>query len=186
MQNSDINMEIATRIRELRELKEVSVEAMAAALDVPVPAYQKMESGSEDISASRLNEIAHQLGVDLALLLTGKESRMSTFTVTRAGQGVTIQRRKEYQYQALAANFSNKRAEPFVVVCPPTPEGAPVPVNSHPGQEIDYVLEGQLKVVVCGNEVVLNPGDTIYYDSGNPHGMVAVGGQPARFIAIIL
>ena len=186
MQNNDINMEIASRIRELRELKEIKAETVAAALGVDPAAYLKMESGSEDISASRLNEIAHQLGVDLSLLLTGKESRMSTFTVTRAGQGVTIQRRKEYQYQALAANFTGKRAEPFVVVVPPTPEGTPVPVNSHPGQEMDYMLEGQLKVVVCGNEVVLNPGDTIYYDSSNPHGMVAVGGQPARFIAIIL
>ena len=183
--NNDINSEIAARIRELRELREITPEDMAAKLEVSLPVYEKMESGTDDISASRLNEIAHHLGVDLSLLLTGRESRMSTFTVTRAGQGVSIARRKEYQYQALAANFSNKRAEPFVVVCPPSKDGT-VPVNSHPGQEMDYILEGQLKVVVCGNEVVLNPGDTIYYDSGHPHGMVAVGDKPARFIAIIL
>ncbi len=186
MENTaDINREIAERIRELRELRELSTAHMASVLGLSEEAYRTLESGTEDISASRLNDIAHELRVDLALLLTGKESRMSTFTVTRAGQGVSVARRKQYQYQQLAANFTGKKIEPFIVTCPAKGEDASVALNSHPGQEMDYILEGTLKVVVCGNEIILHPGDTIYYDSSNPHGMAAIGDQPAKFIAII-
>lgn len=183
---NQINQEIADRIRELRELKEMSVDQMAQALSVTPERYQVLESGSEDISASKLNQIAQLFNVDLALLLTGKESRMNTFTVTRAGKGVTVERRKQYQYQALAANFTGKHGEPFLVTCPAKGEDAAVSLNTHPGQEMDYILEGCLKVVICGNEIILNPGDTIFFDSSHPHGMAALGNSPAKFIAIIM
>ena len=184
--NSELNQEIASRIHELRELNEISEEEMAKKLNVDVPRYRVLESGTEDISASLLNEIAHLLRVDLALLLTGKESRMNTFTVTRAGKGISVQRRHQYQYQSLAGNFSGKKAEPFLVTCPVSGEKAEVSLNRHPGQEMDYVLEGDLKVVVCGNTTILHPGDCIFYDSSYPHGMAAVGDKPAKFIAIIM
>ena len=184
--SQDLNNEIATRIRELRQLQELTTAQVAEKLGVEESVYVKMESGSEDLSVSCLNEISQILEVELSLLLTGKESRMSSFAVTRAGKGVRVNRRKQYQYDELVPNFKGKFIEPLLVTCPSKGEDASVALNSHPGQEMDYVLEGTLKVVVCGNEIILNPGDTIYYDSNNPHGMAAVGDKPAKFIAIIM
>lgn len=184
--SQDFNQEIAARIRELRELQETPACEMASKLGLTEERYKVIESGTEDLSASLLNEIAQILHVDLSLLLTGKESRMNSFAVTRAGKGFRVERRKQYQYESLVSNFKGKRIEPFVVTCPSNGEAAEVSLNSHPGQEMDYILEGTLKVVVCGNEVILNPGDTIYFDSSNPHGMAAVGETPAKFIAIIM
>jgi len=178
--------DIATRVRELRELSDVSLSEMASQLDVSESYLASYEAGNEDISASKLYEIAKILGVDLSLLLTGEDPRMNIFTVTRSGQGVIVDRRREYKYQALAANFVNKKAEPFLVTVPVSAPDAPVAQNVHPGQEWDYMLEGTLKVVIHGNEVILNPGDCIFYDSNNAHGMVAIGDKPAKFIAIIM
>lgn len=178
--------DIATRVKELRELSDVSLAELAAKLEVEESYLASYEAGNEDISASKLYEIAQILGVDLALLLTGEAPKMDVFSVTRAGKGVIVDRRREYRYQALAANFTNKKAEPFLVTVPVTPADAPVAQNSHPGQEMDYMLDGTLKVVIRGNEIILNPGDCIYYDSNNPHGMAAVGDKPAKFIAIIM
>ena len=177
--------EIAARIKELRELSGFSVKEMADCIQASEEYYLSCEAGNEDISASRLYEIAQKFNVDLALLLTGKSPRMNSFTVTRAGKGVKVDRRKEYEYQSLAANFIGKKAEPFLVTVPVCQDGK-ISLNSHEGQEMDYMLSGKLKVVVCGNEVVLEAGDCIYYDSSNPHGMIAVGGEPAHFLAIIL
>lgn len=178
--------EIAVRIKELRELSGISQVEMAQCIGVSEEYYQSYESGNEDISASSLYEIAQKLGVDLALLLTGSVPRMNTFSVTRKGKGVQVERRKQYQYQALAANFTNKKSEPFLVTVPPRGDDAEVALNQHPGQEMDYMLEGRLKIVVCGNEIILSEGDCIYYDSSYPHGMVALGDQPAKFIALIM
>ena len=178
--------DIAARVKELRELSNLSLPDMASRLQVGESYLRSFEAGKEDISASKLNEIAQILDVDLALLLTGKAPRMDVFTVTRAGKGVSVERRRQYQYQALAANFSNKKAEPFLVTVAPKGEDAEVSLNSHPGQEMDFILEGTLKIVIHGNEVILNPGDCIFYDSSNPHGMAALGTAPAKFIAIII
>ncbi|MEG2702741.1 MAG: cupin domain-containing protein, partial [Clostridia bacterium] len=57
--------------------------------------------------------------------------------------------------------------------------------HSHEGQEFDYVLAGTLKIVLGGNELYLQEGDSVYYDSGLAHAMYAVEGD-CRFIAVVI
>ncbi|SFM27548.1 helix-turn-helix domain-containing protein [Methanolobus profundi] len=178
--------EIAARVRELRDISDISVEEMAKELELPVDTYSRYENGEEDIPASILLEIAQHLNVDMSVLLTGEAPRMRVFSVTRKDKGVSAERRKDYKYQNIAANFAHKKAEPFVVRVDPKSEGTPVSMNSHPGQEFDYVLEGTLKVIIHGNELVLEEGDSIFFDSSYEHGMQSVGGKPAKFLAVIL
>lgn len=178
--------EIASRVRELRELSEISAEKMAEYLQVSDETYEKYENGTEDIPASVLFEIAHRLQVDMATLLTGEEPRMNIFTVTRNGKGVSVERRKQYKYQNLAEKFIHKKAEFFVVTVEPKPQGMKPDTNSHPGQEFNYVLEGSLKVYIHNNEIILNEGDSIYFDSSYEHAMEALEGEPARFLAVIM
>jgi quercetin dioxygenase-like cupin family protein len=178
--------EIASRVRELRELSEISSEKMADYLQVSKDTYEKYENGTEDIPASILFEIAHMLQVDMATLLTGEEPRMNIFTVTRDGKGVNVERRKQYKYQNLAEKFIHKKAEFFIVTVEPKPEGTKPDTNSHPGQEFNYVLEGSLKVYIHNNEIILNEEDSIYFDSNYQHAMKAMNGKPAKFLAVIM
>ncbi|MBC7085825.1 MAG: cupin domain-containing protein [Methanomethylovorans sp.] len=178
--------EIATRIKELREISNISVEEMASRLNIDAATYRNYEAGETDIPASILYEISNELKVDMSVLLKGEDPRMHIFTVTRKDRGIAVERRKEYKYQSLAANFVHKKAEPFVVKVEPKPEGTQISMNSHPGQEFDFVLEGSLKVVIYNNEIVLEEGDSIFFDSNYPHGMAAVGGKSAKFLAVIM
>jgi len=177
--------EIASRVRELREISEVTVEHMATVLNLPIMTYQRYENGSEDIPASILCKIAAELKVDTGLLLTGEAPRMHLFTVTRRGKGVEVERRRQYKYQSLAANFSHKKAEPFLVTIHPASTTAPPDLNSHPGQEFNYLLSGRLKIFIHNHEIVLEEGDSIYFDAGCPHAMAALDGTTAQFLAII-
>jgi quercetin dioxygenase-like cupin family protein len=178
--------EIAGRVRELRELSDVSIKEMAEYLKVSDEIYQKYENGTEDIPASLLFEIAHKLRVDMATLLTGEEPRMNIFTLTRDGKGVGVERRRQYAYQNLAEKFIHKKAEFFIVSVEPKPEGTRPEKNSHAGQEFNYVLDGTLKVYIHDNEIVLNKGDSIYFDSNYEHAMEAMDGKSAKFLAVIL
>lgn len=178
--------EIADRVRELRELSDFTVKDMAEYLQVSDETYGKYEDGTEDIPASMLFEIAHKLRVDMATLLTGEEPRMNIFTVTRDEKGVNVERRKQYKYQNLAEKFIHKKAEFFVVTVEPKPYGSKPETNSHPGQEFNYVLEGSLKVYIHNNEIILNDGDSIYFDSTYEHAMEAMEGKPAKFLAVIM
>ncbi len=68
----------------------------------------------------------------------------------------------------------------------PDPEDTPIDFNTHPGQEFNYVVEGTLKIVIDNHELILNEGDSLYFDSNYKHGMKALNGKPAKFLAIIL
>ncbi len=176
--------EIGSRLRELRELSKVTAEEMAEHLKVPADTYIAYEEGRLDISASKLIEIARKFDVDLDLLLTGKEPKMNIFTIARKGVGDEVDRRSQYRYQSLAGKFAHKKAEPFIVTIEPRDEK---PLEySHPGQEFEYVLEGTLKIHIHDNEVVLNAGDSIFFDSSYKHGMEALDGKPVKILAVVM
>jgi mannose-6-phosphate isomerase-like protein (cupin superfamily) len=178
--------EIAARVRVLREIEEISVETLAQELSVDPAAYGRWEAGEEDFPIGVLVEIAARFKVDLTELVSGEPSRLKTYCLTRADNAPEVSRRPMYTYWNLAANFHRKKGEPFLVEVNPDTETKPLSLNTHPGQEFDYVLEGRLLISVGGHESELGPGDCIYYDSNEPHGMKARGGKRARFLAMVL
>ena len=178
--------EIALRISELRELSEIGADEMAQYLNIPIETYKQYEEGIHDIPASILYEIAHNLNVDMGLLLTGEETRMHIFAVTRKGKGVKVDRRKQYKYENLAEKFIHKKAEPFVVTVEPRTDDSKPSTNSHPGQEFNYVIEGSLKLYIHENEIILEEGDSVFFDSMYEHAMEALNNKTAKFLAIVM
>ena len=53
-------------------------------------------------------------------------------------------------------------------------------------KEYNYVLEGSLKIYIHNNEIVLNEGDSIFFDSTHRHAMIALNDKPAKFLAVII
>ena len=177
--------EICARVRALREIEEISAEALATELGFDPAEYRLWESGEKEFPVGALVEIAARFTVDLSELITGSTSKLKTFCYTKAGQAPEVSRRPMYGYWNLAYNFHRKKAEPFLVEASEETEHKPLSLNSHPGQEFDYVLEGRLLISIGGHEMELGPGDCVYYDSTEQHGMKALGGKPARFLAFI-
>lgn len=178
--------DIAARLKERREIEGVSSEEMATALRISLAEYRDFEAGETDIPASALHDAAHLLKTDLTELLTGQAPRMKLFSVTRQGGGVTVSRRKDYQYRNLAANFAGRKVNVFEVTVPADTGKSGPHANSHPGQEFDFMLEGRMLVRIHGSELVLETGDCVYFDSNQDHSMQALDGQPARFLAMII
>lgn len=186
-QNTQDNIaQIAMRIRDLRDICGYSPESMAAFIGIDLEEYKAYESGSEDIPISVLCEVANKCGVTVTALITGEDPRLHVYSMTRGGKGVNVARRAQYKYEGLAYNFQNKKIEPFVVTVEPKAQHTPVSLNTHPGQEFDYVLEGTLLIVINGKELVLEVGDSVYFDPSFPHGMKALGDKSAKFLAIVV
>ncbi len=177
--------QIASRIRDLREIAGISAESLAKELKITTENYLEFENGSADIPVSILYELAGKFKVELTAILTGEDPKLRTYSLVRKGKGINVERRKQYNYLSLAYNFASKKAEPFLVTVEPQTEDAPLHLNSHPGQEFNYVIEGVLKIIINNHEIILNEGDSLYFDSSNNHGMKAMNGQSAKFIAII-
>lgn len=177
---------IASRIKELREISGISLESFAHELNVEKDLLFNFESGKTDIPVGFLIKVAHRFNMELAALLSGDQPKLHVYSVVRKGKGLNVERRKQYNYENLAWNFIHKKVEPFIVTVVPYQDGRTPEFNAHPGQEFNFVLEGNLMVVVDGHEINLNEGDSIYFDSGYQHAMYALNNQQARFLAIII
>lgn len=180
--------EIAERVRALRDIMDISQEEMAQVCGLSLEEYQKREEGKVDFSVTFLYNCAGRFGVDLMELMTGETPRLKKYSLVRKGKGLDVKRRESFVYEHMAYSFANKTAEPFYVEAPYLEEEQkkPIQLSTHEGQEFDYILEGQLKVSVDGHTEIMGPGDAIYYDSGTPHGMIAVGGQKCVFLAVVI
>lgn len=180
--------EIAQRLRGLREWMDVSTAEMADIVGSSEADYIAHENGEKDFSFTFLYQCAERFGVDIVELLTGDSPKLNAYTVVRKDKGLPIKRRQGFTYQHLAYLFKNKLAEPFLVTAPYIAEeqDKPIALSTHDGQEFDYVLEGQLKVVVDGHTEVLSAGDAIHYNSSKGHGMIATGGDACKFLAVVI
>ncbi|MCL2125875.1 MAG: AMP-binding protein [Oscillospiraceae bacterium] len=181
-------MDVAQRIWELREVSGLSHEEIAAKLGLSVEMYEKYESGKEDLPFSFIHNCALLFGVELGDLLEGESARLSTYTVVRRGMGRVTSREQNIEVRDLAPLFRNKIAEPYWVTYNYSEEqqDQPIPLASHGGHEFDILFTGQLKVQIGEHTEILGPGDSIYYNSTTPHGMIAVGGKDCVFCAIVI
>lgn len=177
---------IADRVKGLREISGVSAETLAREFGISPELYSEYENGKADIPVSFIYKIAHKFGIELSAILTGQDPRLHVYCVVRKGKGLNVERRKQYKYENLAYNFIHKKAEPFMVTIDPSDDDTPVEYNAHPGQEFNYVIEGKMKILIDNHEVILDEGDSIFYDSGYKHAMKALDNKQARFLAIIL
>lgn len=180
--------EIAERIVDLREIMNLTPAQMAEQLQETQEEYLAHERGERDFSYTFLSKCASIFNVDIIELITGDNPKLASYTITRKGKGLPIDRHKGFIYKHLAPMFRDKIAEVFLVTAPydEAEQTRPIPLNHHEGQEFDYILSGKLKVVIGDNVEVLEAGDAIYYESGNNHGMIAVDGEDCILLATIM
>ncbi|MBR2376966.1 MAG: AMP-binding protein [Clostridia bacterium] len=188
--NNTLNQlsEIATRIKELREIMGFSVSQMTEKTDVDETKYLEYESGKVDIPFSFIHKCALAFGVDMTDLLEGSSAKLSTYTVTRKGQGQGTAKEDGIDIANLAPKFKDKLAEPYYVTYEysASQQNKPIHLTTHSGQEFDLVLKGKLKVQVGDHVEILSEGDSIYYNSSTPHGMIAVDGKDCTFVAVVM
>ena len=175
--------QIGERLRGLREVLDITSEEMAETIGIEVAKYEKIEQGESDITISNLMKIASKYGISAEELMFAEAPHMKSYFVVRNGQGMSVERTKAYKYQSLVSGFVNHKADVFIVTVEPKPGARVIYKNSHKGQEFNLVLEGKMELYIGGKTIVLSEGDSIYFDSSKPHGMLAVGDKAVKFLA---
>ncbi|MBQ5902097.1 MAG: AMP-binding protein, partial [Clostridia bacterium] len=180
--------EVARRIKEMREIDGISTEQMAAKTEVSLEDYLAYESGNKDFPFSFIHKCSLIFGIGITDLLEGQSAHLSSYTVTRKGEGQDTAKENGIEIKSLAPLFRKKIAEPYWVKYDfdEKLQNEPINLATHSGQEFDLVLSGKLKVQVGDNIEYLSEGDSIYYNSSTPHGMVAVDGEDCLFVAVVL
>ncbi len=180
--------EIALRMKDLREILEISAKDMADHIGCSIEDIYLAENGEKDLGITFLSKFAQKCEVDVTVLLQGKSSKLSLYQVSRNGGGMEIERRQGFDYFHLGHLLKGRNAEPMRVIAPYEKgnEEKEIAMSFHDGYEFDYILSGSLRVIIEGHEEILHAGDSILYPSTKKHGMLAVGGKECEFLAILM
>lgn len=176
--------DIAERLKEIRELSDISIDELAKHLTIGKDKYIEIEYGNVDIPISVLCEAAAFYNISVTELLTGESAKLKLFSLVRKDKGIGVERTKDYNYRSLAYDFVNRKIEPLLVTIGHLKKNELHP-NAHQGHEFHYCLEGSFKFYIDKHEMVLNEGDSIYFDSNHPHAMSAVG-ETAKILVIVI
>ena len=179
---------IALRIREMRNILGFSTAQMAELTELTEETYIEYESGKVDLPFTFMHKCAKACGIEITDILEGHSAKLSGYTVTRRGEGLTTASEDGIIIQDMAPLFRQKLATPYWVTYEYSEELQNRPINTvtHAGQEFDLVIKGSMRIRVGDKEETLHEGDSIFFKSSTPHGMIAVDGKECVFLAMIM
>ena len=179
---------IALRIREMREIFGYSTEKMAEMIDITEEVYLSYESGEVDLPFTFMHKCAQVFGVEITDILEGHSAKLSGYTVTRRGAGLTTASEDGITIQDMAPLFRHKLATPYWVTYKYSEElqSRPISTVTHAGQEFDMVVKGAMRIRIGEHEETLREGDSIFFKSSTPHGMIAIDGEDCVFLAMVM
>ena len=181
-------MDIAARIRGMRDILGYSMQKMAEQTEVSEEIYRQYESGEVDLPFTFLHKCAKVFGVEITVLLEGRSAKLSGYTVTRRGKGLVTASEDGITIQDMAPMFRKKLATPYWVTYEYSEElqDKPIHTTTHAGQEFNLVIKGAMRIKVGDHEEELREGDSIFYKSSTPHGMIAIDGKDCVFLSMIM
>ncbi|AYK15782.1 MAG: helix-turn-helix domain-containing protein [Methanosarcina flavescens] len=182
---------VGSKIRQLREAKEMTVEELAEASQSSEELIQQLENGALVPSLTPLLKIARALGVRLGTFLD--DMPQSGPVIIRAGRSENVVRfsgktekpkKSALEFYSLASDKADRHMEPFIIDIHPSPDESHQ-LSSHEGEEFIYVLSGEIEIFYGKDVQRLNAGDSIYYDSIVPHDVHAAGEEDAKILAVV-
>jgi transcriptional regulator with XRE-family HTH domain len=183
---NSLEVAIGTEVRTFRKQRNMTVSELARAANLSGGMLSKIENGLTSPSLATLRALSSALQVPVtAFFRRYEESRDASHV--KAGQGLTIQRRGTragHQYQLLG-HTTKKRimVEPYLITL--TEESDVFPLFQHAGVEFIYMLEGRVVYRHSDKTYLLEPGDSLFFESDAPHGPEELVDLPARFLSVI-
>ena len=186
------NSFVGSKIKGLRETKNLSIEEIAERSGLTVEQINSIENDVNLPSLGPLIKIARALGVRLGTFMDDNDALGPV--VTRAkdrekdssisfSTGAT-DARKHMEYHPLAQQKAGRHMEPFVIDINPE-ENPNFQLSAHEGEEFIYVMQGEVEIEYGKDKYLLTEGDSIFYDSIVKHHVHGAPGKSAKILAVV-
>lgn len=180
---------LGARVRKFREERELSIEQLAEAAGVSTDMVVSLEQDNIYPSLAPLQKIARAMNIRLGTFMDDVDVN-DPLVVRRAEQETDLAMQKAknkkaaFIYHSLGKGKADRNMEPFYIEIAPEPE-EDRNFSSHQGEEFIVVLKGQILLRYGRKEIILEAGDSAYYNSAIPHYVGAHGDSPAEIYAVI-
>ncbi len=195
LKDADVQQEVTelnlgSKIRQLRKRKGMTLQNISDYTGLSKPLLSQVENGVIAPPLGTLIKISKALGVSIGYFF--QESSVShRICIVRKGERRRVVRsipdqkeRVGYHYESLAYQMADRQMEPFIVTFEPT-DSKDQKIYSHTGEEFLFIQKGKLEFRGAGKTLILEEGDSLYFDSGIPHALRGVGDEPAKALAVI-
>jgi transcriptional regulator with XRE-family HTH domain len=176
---------IIKKIKELRASRKLSLEKLAELTGFTKGYLSRIENSDKAPPIYTLSRISQALGVDIAQFFSDNEHapQLKDYSVSRRDERVKVGGRGTYgyDYEALAPNKAGKNMEPYVVAVGFEPKTE----FQHDGEELVFVLEGKIEFFLNKESLILEQGDSVYFDSHLPHSGRSLGKKHAKLLIVI-
>ena len=194
-QNSnEQSLPVGERIKRFREGAGLSIDDLSVRTGLSAEELEQIEKNMISPALGILTKICGGLGIRLGHFF--QQGPRKFYAIVRAGEAEVATRFADkdgvdhgYAYKSLGWEKRKQTMDPFLVTLTP-PSGPadkeiePEKPLSHDGEEFLYMLEGQIEVQLQGQDIVMNPGDSIYFDASVPHRVIHVGDIPAKVLLV--
>ena len=184
----DTDVKVGEKIKSTRESMGLSLADMSEKTGFSTAFLSQIENHLISPPLGALMKIARCMDIEIGRLFN--QVGTAPFTIVRKHERVPTSRvaskegvRYGYFYESLAPDKINRHMEPFLVTLEPDSRTG-TPYN-HDGEEFIFVLEGRVEIQLGGHTDILEPGDSVYYDSTLHHRVSCADDCPARIIAVI-
>ena len=186
------NTFVGSKIKGLRETKNLSIEEIAERSGLTVEQINSIENDQNLPSLGPLIKIARALGVRLGTFMDDNDAlgpvicraqdREKTNSISFSNGATDA--RKHMEYHPLAQQKAGRHMEPFIIDI--NPEETPdYKLSAHEGEEFIYVMQGEVEVVYGKDTYTLREGDSIFYDSIVKHHVHGAPGKSAKILAVV-
>ncbi len=183
-----ISAEIGMRVKKARENHGLSVFDVYLRTDINVELLSQIEAGKVVPPLWAVVKLARAFDLKMGYFISGEEEK-AYMIVRRDDRKVTSRydssREKHYgyRYEHLSPHKTDRYMEPFLISLEPSETEDER--STHDGQEFIFVLQGEMEVRL-GDEIhILQPGDSIYYDSTVPHLVKCHGKKTTKILSVI-
>jgi len=174
---------VGPRLREMRRAAKLRLKDVAERAKCSESMLSKIENGNVSPSINTLHRITRALGTSIGDLFAEPDAeapfvlrrgRRPTLVrhPLRSGDGIALESLTPFEINGIL------QAQLHII----EPGGASDGMISHEGEELGYVLEGQVELIVDGHHATLGPGDSFFFASQRPHGYRNAGETTVRIV----
>ncbi|MBL0224349.1 MAG: helix-turn-helix transcriptional regulator [Geobacteraceae bacterium] len=184
---------IGEKIRGLRQQKRLTLQELSVLTTLSKPLLSQIENEQVVPPLATLLKIAKGLKVGIHFFFEDEGNRQKYILTRReeVKEDGTVPRpainsaSRPYVYHSLAQGLRHKHMEPFLVEFEEREWDEKLFFKHEGDEEFLYVTEGELDFHYNSEIIRMHAGDSIYYDSSQPHGWVAIGKEKAKAVAVL-
>ncbi len=181
---------IGAKIKELRRAKKMTLQDVANETGFSTALISQIENNNVSPPIATLSKIAHFFDVKIGHFFTENEEECP-FEVIRRDERTIIPKvvsqdgtNHGYFYESLSIRKKNTKMDPFLLTL--NENATNTDTYSHNGEEFLFVMKGTAELLLDSQRIILNEGDSIYFDATLKHRLLSPGGEEVKVMAVVM